>query len=603
MTAPFGTYDFETWDWVNPFVYCVYTPEQHTKGVLREGEKSPFNAPGWTLRYMRALALEGVKVFYAHNGGKFDVLFIVAEIQKMPGWKCDGITASGRVIALHVTADDGTTFDLKDSYAIIQSGLAKALESFEIPYRKTFTADDYAGDMRSLSDGALLEGCLADCEALYRLIERAQSMAEGWGGQLKATFSSTALSLVKAHLAPKELPSHEGQQWANEICSKADRGGRVEVYKHAPERIMRYYDISSSYPHSMTKALPWRLLGYSQAPELFKAGVMSVVYASVRVPEMYLPPLPFVPPSGGVFFPTGRWSAWFTSIELEYAMAMCGVKAEVHEAVEYTVETPFKSFIDTVYETKRTSTGAKREFAKLAMNGLGGKFGQKPENTKLKVFSTPEAAKAWAFYCSGECSPYSTDGSILEVSTFRWPKHTHYALAAFIKAYSRIHLHELSLKCQHLAYVDTDSLQCVASKYLDGEVGGALGDLKIELDEMHGHYFAPKLYRYMDVKTGEWTYKSKGFPVNADSFARIIKGEAVGNTKGRMQLFRAQLRKGNTEVRHLTEEETEKAWNGRSAKRRILPCAEGDTLPWTADDLVEGRHLEQRSPFAKNWPK
>src|SRR4051812_39502696 len=109
----FATYDFETFDWTKPFVYCVYTPESHSKSVYRERTAS--SAVYECLMSMQAYAKQGIKTFWAHNGGKFDVLFIVDAIKHMQGWKCDGITASGRVISLRVMAPD-ITFELKDSY-------------------------------------------------------------------------------------------------------------------------------------------------------------------------------------------------------------------------------------------------------------------------------------------------------------------------------------------------------------------------------------------------------------------------------------------------------------------------------------------------------
>lgn len=598
----FATYDFETFDWVHPFVFCVYTKEQHSEHVYRD-EKT-HNCVPKCLEAMEHLASrDNIKTFWAHNGGKFDVLFIVDAIKRMPGWKCDGITASGRVISLRVMSPT-ITFELKDSYAVIQSSLAKALESFEIPRRKTFTAADYSGDMRKLSDVDLLAGCLADCESLYLLLERAQSMFEGWGGQLKSTFSSSALTLVKAHVG-RPLPSHEGSQWANDICRRAYCGGRVEVFTHAPGILLREYDVVSSYPWSMTQELPWQLLGNDRPPQLYDKEVKQIVYATVNVPEQYLPPLPFVPPSGGLFFPFGKWSAWFVGDELKYAIEYCGVTARLHEAVSYSVQTPFKSFIDTVFETKATATGAKREFAKLVMNGCYGKFGQKPENTKLKVFASSEDGIAYAREHM-DTTAINKDWTALEVKEFRWPKHTHYAMASHITAYSRIKLHKLLMLARdghqasfnQLAYCDTDSIhvdeKCAS---LTGYVSNALGDVKVELEHYTARYFAPKLYTMLEV-TGKEHFASKGFPVNAEAFKRIIGFEKVGNEKGRMQLIRTQLRKGGGVV-HLNEQETLKLWSGRSNKRRVLPGTKGETMPWTAAELVEGIHVNQKSPIAK----
>ncbi len=594
MTAnAFATYDFETWDWVNPFVYCVYTPESHSYAVERSAKPTTSTAET-CLRSMEAYARTGIKIFWAHNGGKFDALFLVDAIQHMSGWKCNGITASGRIISLRITSPSAT-FTLKDSYAVIQSSLAKALESFEVPCSKMFTASDYEGDMRKLSDTKLLDGCLADCKALHQLLERTQSLCEAWGGELKSTFSSSALSLLKAHIA-RPLPSHKDKQWANEVCRKAYCGGRVEIFTHQPQHTLRYYDIASSYPWSMTQPLPWELIGWDE-PRLYDNSVRQIIYATVAVPEQTIPPLPFSPPTKGLFFPVGSWSGWFVGDELKYAIEECGVTAKFHEAVSYTVETPFKSFIDTCYETKRTSTGAKREFAKLSMNGCIGKFGQRPENTYLMMFASTADGIAFARASKNEIRPLSRDWTALEVSHHKWPSHTHYALGSYILALSRIKLHRYMRQTLGLAYCDTDSVQSFKSDKLDAACGSELGDLKVEIRAMRAQYYAPKLYKLTDEATGEHVYKSKGFPVDAQSFKNIIDMQKVGNKKGRMQLIRTQL-KHKSGVRHFNEIETEKMWNGRSNKRRIIPGSEGLTEPWTADELIEGVHLDQKSPGA-----
>lgn len=615
-TKAFGTYDFETYAWVNPLCFGLHT---ETESEFYINRNNPDDVAKTCLEAMEHIAYENdVKQWWAHNGGKFDVLFLIYAMKQMKGWRCDGAVASGRVISLRVMSPR-VAFELKDSYAVIQSGLAKALTSFEIPMKKVFTEEDYQGldnckgcadraendkhhtCMLKHSDAKLEKGCLADCESLHLLLQKASGMFADWGGQMKSTFSSSALTVVKASLG-KDLPSHEGQQHFNAMCRKAYKGGRVEVLRHAPQEKQREYDFTSSYPWSMTQTLPWDLLGQGSPRE----DALSIIEATVTVPAQYIPPLPYVPKGGGLYFPIGTFTGWFTMVELGYAIEKCGVTAVLHDCINYTIESPFQDFIAKVFETKAKSVGALREFCKLIMNGCYGKFGQKPENTKLKVFSSRE--DAIQFERTHACEQVSGDGTALSVAEFRWPKQTHYALASTITAYSRCLLHESLLLANKPSYCDTDSIHCIPTPALDNKVNAKLGGLQMKHDGYTACFYAPKLYRLRvgnpcpctdaKCKKPHNVYASKGFPVSADAFERIVLGESVGNPKGRMQLVKTQLRTGSAVI-HLGEDETQKVWSGNSNKRKLrMFSPDGDTQPWHIRELLEGKHHAQRSPIA-----
>lgn len=611
----FGTYDFETMNWVEPVCGDLYhgpdgSGHSHEYASLHQEGFDDSEAVVRSL--LMGMAASDVKTFWAHNGGKFDALMIVDVLKDMPGWKCDGAVAAGRIVSLRIMSPH-RTWELKDSYAVIQSSLDKALTSFGIPHKKVFTKDDYAAlDKDPLymfklardNPAKLKAGCQADTEALWHLVAKAESLFEEWGGKLKSTFSASALSVVKAQVG-KPLPSHEGNQWANDIGRKAFAGGRVEVFKHSPGGALQEYDVTSSYPWSMTQALPWHLEGFGE-PCLYDASRVSLVYAKVKVPQQHVPPLPYVPPSGGLFFPWGEWSGWFNGNELAYAIEKCGVTAKFMDAVNYTVDKPFESFVKQVFALKSTSAGAVREFCKLVLNGCYGKFGQKPETSKLKVFASMTEALEWARKAQAkEPTPLNSSNTAWSVKEYRWPKHTHYALAGFVTAYSRILLHKHLVRSVGLAYCDTDSVHCKPNaemrKHADA-YGKELGELMHKRDIERARYYAPKLYE-LDLAGADSHYASKGFPVSKEAFSRIIAGELVGNPKGRMQLIKTQLRKGEG-VKHLSEADTAKAWSGRSNKRMVdKSSTDGSTHAWHVRDLHEGHHLEQKSPIAPADPE
>lgn len=555
----------------------------------------------------------GITEWWAHNMGKFDGLLILEEGLRQ-NFKMVGIPAAGRIIRLDIyvpMASKEVRVRLLDSYAVVQSRLEEALQSFAVPTKKAFKSEDYEQDMRAMPIAQLREGCFADCRGLYELLDLVDKQVTGWGGKLKSTFSSCAMSVVKAKLADvgRAIPSHDRHQDFNEVGRKAYYGGRVEVLNHAPwwvhptKKPLLTFDVNSSYPAAMRETLPWELYGRAKRAGndlLYDGQWEGVGYATVHVPSaMPLPPLPFRPPEGGVFFPTGEWSAWFPFNELRYADSI-GCDVSLKEAIVYTKAEPFKDFIDEVYEYKRTSTGAARMFAKLMLNGCYGKFGMKPERDILRIFASENEGLDYAM-ATGATKMHSW--RVLSCKTFKWAPTTHYALASYITAGARIRLHKALLQSDLPAYCDTDSVHCSA---YHGTTSDLLGALKLEGTYERARYFAPKLYMLADSKDTHQV--SKGFPVRCSTCAKkkekerekncpkcaqifntIIVGKEVKT--GRMQLARTQLRKGGSAA----YVEQLKRWNGRSMKRYAFST--GHTRPWSVEELSEGAHLEMMSPL------
>lgn len=585
----FGTCDFETYDWTKPL--CAAIAYGETRDALNT---ETFHVDTHTNLEDSVIAAmlyrartHNVHEWWGHNAGKFDWLLCIDALMRCKGVQCEAHVAAGRIVSLKIEERDGNYITLKDSYAVVQSSLEKAIKDFEIPTQKTFTKKDYKKDMRLMPRQQLLDGCLADVIALWELLERVGEMFEAWGGKLKSTFSSSSLSVLRSKTA---LPTHKGKQWANAVCREAFHGGRVEVFTHAPATVLQEYDINSSYPASMTQRLPTALLGRAKDPtRAYDADGCGIYQASVTVPHyIHIPVLPYKPSTGGMYFPTGQWTGWFTLPELKYAQQKGTIVNHIHDAVLYEAGYPFKDFVEELYEVKAESVGAKRNFVKLVLNGCYGKFAQRPEKEVIRFFQDIDDAIAFVIKHNGKCRPMG-NWNVVAVDQFMWPKQTHYALASYVTAYSRIRLHELLVRAPELAYCDTDSVHCALGNELNSFCGDGLGQLKLEIGFMYATYYAPKLYHLRYMKKGEHAdhYASKGFPVSAEAFKEIVAGRSVKTT--RMQLLKTQLKKGALPAML----EVEKKWNGRSNKRRILSGYTGSTHPWRVSELLAGEHMKQ----------
>ena len=171
MARERGAFDFETYDWVHPFAFALrWGPrearETHFERLADGG--NPGTMAVRCLQEMLVIAESGGPVeWWAHNGGKFDTLFLLAAAQRM-GWIVSAnVTGGGRIVtATFRKPTSKTTLHMRDSYAVVQSSLKNAVKDFQCDAAKTFKEDDYRGDMRNLSPEALKAGCVQDCECV-----------------------------------------------------------------------------------------------------------------------------------------------------------------------------------------------------------------------------------------------------------------------------------------------------------------------------------------------------------------------------------------------------------------------------------------------------
>lgn len=633
-----GSFDLETYGWdiakgktetqVNALCCSILHGPKDKEGNYSEAwihDKAHQNSEGVVIAAMEYMFDHPeVDEWYAHNMGRFDGLFMVAASTKI-GWKLEATPVDSRVIALEIlNPENERKIKLRDTYNLVPNSLRNCAIDFDLHSKKLFQATDYRGDMRDLSAQKLREGCRIDALIVLELLERLDSLVGSYGGKLRATFSSTAIGIVRSQVEERggSFPDFSGKNdvWVNQTCDKARYGGRVEVYHHAPKETLEEVDIRSSYPWSMAQLLPWKFVGRANAVDCLNyydnshaRGVSCIVRASVEVPKQMYPPLPFKLSGEDkvVFFPWGKWQGWFVGEELEYAEKECGVKVTIHEGMIFESAQPFKDFIEKVYETKVNATGALRSFAKLTMNGCYGKFGESPDHQKLVVFKTKYDGIAYMMDASpGQCEILRNDERFLAVKRYRWSKHAHYAIAASITAKSRILHHRGIRNSVGPAYGDTDSVHC---KKFNGKTGNALGDFGYELQDYRGEFFAPKIYRLTENKTcekkdckGEHTSSgqhihlaSKGFPVDAHSFdTLVLSGERRMDENrpavqvDRMRLLRGQLRAGSTDVLRIRQF---KRWSGMSQKRKSFE--DGSTEPWSVKELERGEYLDAVSPL------
>lgn len=578
-----GALDFEAWEWVNAKCCGLLwgkAENQKWELIVDESNLNPKSVAIRVLKFCEKVRKEhGVNEWWAHNGGKYDFIFLLqaaAALQK----NVNAAVAAGRIVALKIDS-----INFFDSMAVVPSSLRNAAQDFELKSSKIFTEEDYATDVRSWSANRLENGCKADCTIVLELLDKVETLFKEHGGKLKATFSSAALTIVKTKVNIPQVPIDLNLVSKNAYC-----GGRVEVYNHAPKYNLGEWDINSSYPFSMCQTLPWAPKGFGKASNILNEISEGIIDATVTVSDCFLPPLPYKSDGNGLFFPTGSWRGWFTGVELRYAHSL-GVKIKAHSAIEFTAEQPFTEYVTELYELRKISVGAKKNFLKLVLNGSYGKLGMNFERENLVIFKNEtDAIKAIHSNPEGTFRPLSANNwRFLAQKIIKWATHIHYACAAYITSFSRVLLHKFAAQCKGLAYSDTDSIHAHWENKFS--TGTQLGGLKLEIEKMSGKYFAPKIYEllYDDKKH----FASKGFEVDEETFIKVIAGEVV--TRETNRLAKRAMRFEATPAREVST----RTWHGLSPKRYAYN--DGSTRPWTVAELENEDFKRMRSPlYEKN---
>jgi len=192
-----------------------------------------------------------------------------------------------------------------------------------------------------------------------------------------------------------------------------------------------------------------------------------------------------------LIFPVGQFRVVLTSPELEL-VERHGEIIKVYKIAVYEKAPIFKEYVDYFYNLrvkyKQEGNVIMDKFAKIFMNSLYGKFGQKNENLVLigktdvdenviyRYYDAEE--KKWKYYAVIDHKIYIKQGYVEAYNSF-------VAIASFVTAYARCVLWDYIEKAglENVLYCDTDSLFVTSEGYkrLQPFISDTeLGKLKIE---------------------------------------------------------------------------------------------------------------------------
>jgi hypothetical protein len=450
--------------------------------------------------------------FFAHYGGRFDGVFLLFALRQMSDrLSVQYMTAGSSAVVIKVS-DGRHTWHFCDSQFLFKESLrvmgkSIGLEKLDCPF------DAPLSQLREYNE--------RDCTILYLVLDRAAKSMSDLGSALSYTIASTGMQLFRRRYLSGDIPTSSILN-RDLRASGAYVASRVEpILPYSPRG--SHWDINSSFPYSMLNPLPGRHIRTN-----FDLGEMCIAKVRVSVPhDTYLPPLP-VKVSGAVYFPTGTWDGWYTTIDIARLYQSGGRVERVYEAHHFEPFRDFAAFVTDIYRLRQAVIG-KDEFLSLwfkkLMNSVYGKTSERPDKQRLVMLRDGQSP---ACYHGGEhdspdgptCIEYAGFPGMYRVRDSREPEHGHLPIAIWTTSNSRAILLDYGEQAKRLAYWDTDGF---FGEYA-GSSSKSLGALKHEYDYTEGLFVRPKLYSVLK-EDGSEVVKAKGFP-------RMTRPEFIGVAKG-----------------------------------------------------------------------
>lgn len=521
-TDPFDNIGQEA---IHPFVAVLYS-DQFEPVVIWEDDHVVF----CERVYSTIEALPDRYTIYAHNGGKFDFLFLLHKLRGAVKFKGRGIMCAR--IGYH---------EIRDSFHIIPEKLA-VFQKDQFDYCKLDKRQ------RGAFRDEIIRYCLHDCVYLFSIVK---SFIGRFG--LKLSIGQAAMCEIKRHYSVEHF-----SKVFDGVIREYFFGGRVECIQGAGHFVApsgtayKLIDVNSLYPHVMSSCR--HPIGGFHDYEM-RNGPPSNDTIFIRLRAHNRGALIKRGENGETT--AGESGGEFLTTIWEYECALrFNLISEIHIVAcwDCTKRTDFAQFVLPLYEnrlrTKRQLSALKASglettpeffdvkkddiFYKLLLNNGYGKFAQNPENYKEHYITDPHENPDIGWLKSIYEMDYEESKKYLQ-PTFEgelywlWSKpspsfrYNNVGTAASITGAARAVLLEALQYAENPLYCDTDSIICTGWKpglHIDKFELGAW-DIEDEFSEViiagkklySVKHAVPKQRTFDELRHGmhpEYTIKSKG---------------------------------------------------------------------------------------------
>jgi len=467
-------------------------------------------------------------IFFAHNGGKFDFLFILERIMQKFEFKL--IERTGSIIAILIgdiyQGRFRKQFEFRDSYALLKDSLKNLTNDFDVEHKKK--GDVSFNRTHKANEPRLRKYLEHDCLGLFEVLTK--FFASEFVVHPQMTIASQALDTFRSLYCDLSdvvrFPIDEEEYFRENWYS----GGRVEVYKGYGKGL-HWYDVNSLYPSAMLEEMPEGEVYHTKTYQKDLIGFYKVWIETL--PSFYISPL-LIKRDKENLFVNGKGEYFLSSVTLDFLVKEFGIKFHVLEGFYFKKkERIFNEYVSTFYKLKNEHKGdAIGLISKYMLNSLYGKFGQMRWKETVEVY-TPDSKNFVQF---------ENDFGLILVLKKSHSRFILPYLAAFITDLARLKHYQYMQLCEDaMFYCDTDSL-FTSKKMPTNVVGKEIGQLHYE-GSYDGIFLAPKSYALR--KAGKEIVKFKGFDSGQFSYSdfknQIKKDAALSMSKEKVLSFRQCL--------------------------------------------------------------
>lgn len=525
---------------------------------------------------------------YAHNGGSFDVLFIIRWAIERQKYSLQATPIQSSVLSLELKekGENKNVYLFLDSLRLMDASLDKLGKAFG------FGGKIEGIDYETLhTDSRRYEYLERDCRLLYDCLSYFYTAILKDGGEVGVTAPASALRSFRRSYLAEPIPTSRHFMSCDGDCGtsgclhiftrEAYYGGRVERYRDKfifkpvntfesnehnyhinygdinseHNSHINYGDINSMYPYNMLGDMPYELRYEVKGDIDFKRYCthwLGFVRARIQIPEScYLPPLPYRF-NKKLCFPTGVFEGCWSSLELAQIEKVGGKILEIIQSVWFSAKPLFGSFVNHWYQYRDKKRAGYSEsmarVAKLMLNSLYGKFGQREDRQLIWIHPNEQDLDEHELVPMVGFFEDAYTESIESPSPHIIPH-----IAAWITASARVQLWQTMmgyLAAGHkIWYCDTDSI--VTSAPIAEST--KMGEMKLVGRIKRAEFIAPKLY-ILEMEDGTVDVKAKGFglgfgggKITEETLKACLSGEHKIEAKKMMKL-KEGIRAGNFPV-------------------------------------------------------
>lgn len=499
----------------DPFLYGR-TPEPFIWGAYWNDGRDyhTFDSTKGLVTFLAPLEM----ICYAHNGGKFDFMFLLKYLGETKAQ-----IINGRFVSMYIGA-----CELRDSYAIIPEPLKKFGAKRDIAIEK-LESTVRAQHMEEIRDYLFW-----DCKILYEGVQRYREIAG-----TKTTIASNALSHARKLGIDPGKTSHSFDRKYRSYYY----GGRCECFQGGTHHNLTLLDIHSAYPAAMMQdhATSDEFVNQSDFRGLNEEQIARSFVKLECTSDGAFP----IRTKTGLIFPHEYNVFSVTGWEYLAAKKLGLFRDEKLINVSWTAKTiNFQPYVKHWYEYKaahdKETDPVNYTIGKIMMNSLYGKLAQNPARYyDYRIV----AAGTELDHKNGWLLSKEFDGHEIHRRESLWKyKHelgvqwegkaiyknvaTGASITGHVRATLLLAMHTLGM--EHVLYCDTDGL--VVTQHADInrlQLSPRLGDWGIDdTGASIGHFAGKKLYG-IKLSTGKEKIASKGSRLNFSHIERIVNGETV----------------------------------------------------------------------------